>query len=328
MNCCSCNQPNDDDAAFCARCGRPLDPGPQAPPLKRSRAALWAVSLTAVFLFVLGLGYYKFFPPDGAVAVVNGEEIKESELDDEVARLGKAHESQNASAFAGAPGKAERNRLRAETLAGLIRERILLQEAHKAGISVSAGEVAAAVEGMRASSGMEKKQFERFVEARYGSHGEFRRAIEKRLRINRLIREKIAAGIRDPQMVQTAFAQWFREASRAAAVRVSLAEQWSGAGCGCCTGGGPAGRMQGTPVSAVVSDRGAAEGPAAVSNNDRPAAAAAAAAAGLSYWRAKYGNDAVSARTTDFGCHVQVDIVKDGKVLKSLRYQNGAITER
>jgi hypothetical protein len=35
----------------------------------------------------------------------------------------------------------------------------------------------------------------------------------------------------------------------------------------------------------------------------------------------------VTARTTDFGCHIQVDIVKENKVALSLRYQDGAISE-
>jgi hypothetical protein len=50
--------------------------------------------------------------------------------------------------------------------------------------------------------------------------------------------------------------------------------------------------------------------------------------AGLAYWREKLGGGEAGVRVTDFGCHVQVDIIRDGKAVKSLQYQNGKITER
>ncbi len=50
--------------------------------------------------------------------------------------------------------------------------------------------------------------------------------------------------------------------------------------------------------------------------------------AGLAYWREHYGGEGVSAMVSDFGCHLQVDIIRDGKAVKSLQYQNGSITER
>jgi cbb3-type cytochrome oxidase subunit 3 len=51
------------------------------------------------------------------------------------------------------------------------------------------------------------------------------------------------------------------------------------------------------------------------------------AAAGLAYWREKLGGGEAGARVTDFGCHFQVDIIRDGKAVKSLQYQNGQISE-
>jgi len=35
----------------------------------------------------------------------------------------------------------------------------------------------------------------------------------------------------------------------------------------------------------------------------------------------------VETKVTDFGCHVQVDIVANSTITKSLRYQNGTISE-
>jgi len=52
-----------------------------------------------------------------------------------------------------------------------------------------------------------------------------------------------------------------------------------------------------------------------------------AAEAGLRYRHAKHGPDAVQTRLRDFGCHVQIDIVRNEKIIGSLRYQDGNITE-
>lgn len=40
----------------------------------------------------------------------------------------------------------------------------------------------------------------------------------------------------------------------------------------------------------------------------------------IAYYREKYGDGDVTARTLNYGCHVQIDILKDGKVVKSLSY--------
>ncbi|MCR4403119.1 MAG: hypothetical protein NUW12_10175 [Firmicutes bacterium] len=42
----------------------------------------------------------------------------------------------------------------------------------------------------------------------------------------------------------------------------------------------------------------------------------------LTYYRSRYRDDdpGVSTQVTDYGCHVGVDVVKDGKVVKSFAY--------
>ena len=41
---------------------------------------------------------------------------------------------------------------------------------------------------------------------------------------------------------------------------------------------------------------------------------------GLAYYQQKYGTGPFTAKATDYGCHVQVNISRDGKVVKSLGY--------
>jgi len=122
-----------------------------------------------------------------------------------------------------------------------------------------------------------------------------------------------------------------------AAVRVSLAEQLPASGCGCCGGGGPGAAKQGCDPAKGVKQgcdpkAGTKRG---CDPKGRPAAGAnqvsnqgkAARDAALAYWRRQNGNRPVETKVTDFGCHVQVDIVSNNRIASSLRYQNGTITE-
>ncbi len=85
MHCPDCKKTNDTDAHFCTACGRLLQVLPQAVAEQR-KAYFIALLFVPVIMLAAGIGYYKFFLPEGVVAVVNGEEIKRSELDAAVAR--------------------------------------------------------------------------------------------------------------------------------------------------------------------------------------------------------------------------------------------------
>ena len=48
----------------------------------------------------------------------------------------------------------------------------------------------------------------------------------------------------------------------------------------------------------------------------------------LKYYRSKYGADKdVTAKAANYGCHIQVDIIKNGKVIKSFGYGGGEVYE-
>jgi hypothetical protein len=232
---------------------------------------------------------------------VNGEEIKQSELNAAVSRM----QVENGPASAG---------LRSQALNELIMERIALQEAARAGITASKEEVAAAIARTRTVSGPDDKEFKKEVEALYGGMRGLEKFIESRIIINRLIAEKVAPSNADPQVTARAVNQWLRVLSGNAAVRIALAEQWSGGGCGCCDKEGAQARET---------------GPGCATAKRPPTAdtAKTAAEAGLRYWHAKHGPDAVETRLRDFGCHVQIDILRNEKIIGSLRYQDGNITE-
>jgi hypothetical protein len=52
-----------------------------------------------------------------------------------------------------------------------------------------------------------------------------------------------------------------------------------------------------------------------------------ARAKGLEYYEKKTQKKGASAKVTDFGCHIQVDIIEGGKVVVSLTYNQGKVQE-
>lgn len=303
MQCRDCGSTNEADAAFCGQCGKPVAGEDEKASSRQRKAYVYALLILPVLLLAAALGYYKFFLPAGVAAYVNGEEIKLSELEAELSQIRNAQGA--------APDGAASAGLRYQVLNRMITERIALQEAKKAGFEASRAEIADAAAGMRRSSGLGEAAFADAVAARYGSARAFEQKLERDLLIRKCIAGRVVPPGADPVSARAAVDRWIQSISRSASVRIALAEQWSATGCGCCSGGASPSAMQKT---------------AGPSGSPSPAGAKAADA-GVRYWQEKHGGEAVTARTTDFGCHIQVDILKENKVVRSLRYQDGAISE-
>ncbi|HEY3375397.1 MAG TPA: hypothetical protein VGK02_10070 [Candidatus Aquicultor sp.] len=80
----------------------------------------------------------------------------------------------------------------------------------------------------------------------------------------------------------------------------------SGGTAGCCGGKGAAGST-GTSVT--------------------PADAKQLQNIAIQWYAKQYGDANVTADVKDYGCHQQINIIKDGKVVKELKYQNGQLTQ-
>lgn len=315
MICSKCNAENENDSRFCSECGAEAQEESQASPGRKPRQYVYALLLIPVVLIAAGIGYYKFFLPEGIAAVVNGEEIRLSELDAAVIRT------------AGASSAAD-PRLRYQILNTLINERLALQEAHRSGMVLSAEEVKTAVERARAASGLDDRSFEERLVSEYGSMQDFERAVERSLLVNRFIAEKVVPANSDARTARAAVDRWLQDRTAAASVRVTLAEQWSGAGCGCCSNksGPQAGSQPGN--AAIQTAKNNAGAPATgKSNAPEITRAGQAAEAARRYWSEKHGVQDITTEVTDFGCHMQVDIIKNNKKVGSLRYQGGSVSE-
>lgn len=313
MLCTNCNHDNELDAVFCGECGKPL--GAVSPPAPLwSRKAYWfIVVLVPVLLLVGWFGYYKFFLPDGIAAVVNGEAITLSELDAAIVQAQAEPESVT-------------GRLRYQVLNDMITERLLLQEAAKAKMSVSRDEVIAAIASARSASGFDEKAFEKEMQSQYGSEAAFERALERNLLIRKFLAEKVVPAASDPVTARIAVTNWFQNISGKSTIRIALAENGSNDGCGggWNMAGGRQQQKQPAAAGPCCKTTGPTAAPSQDPSKDRPKAAEAAC---LKYWHDKHGADTVTAALTDFGCHFQVDIVKNNKKIASLRFQNGSITE-
>ncbi len=306
MNCPDCKASNDADALFCAACGRPLEDAQPKPVSNQRRAYFIALLFIPVVLIAVAIGYYKFYLPGGIAAVVNGEEITLSELSDAVARMQGGRD-------AAAPG------LRYQALNELISERLVLQEARKAGIIVSREALASAAAEAQVASGLDAAAFNRAMIARYGNVRGFEIDLERRILINRLIAERVVPRGADPATAGRAVHQWLQGLSDKASVRIALAEQMTGPGCGCCNNRDEGAELKRSMPGCTAKGAGAAQ----TSEQKQTAVETA-----LRYWHAKHGPDPVTAKPTDFGCHVQVDIIKNEKIISSLRYQGGSILEQ
>ena len=308
MRCATCRNENEDDALFCEHCGSMLQKAPAEKGAWLRGPYRSAALLLLAAAVVAGIGYYKYVLPGGVAAEVNGERITLAELDGVV----------RSTVPGGAIPAESAGQMRYAVLSRLVTERIAVQEAHKAGVRVSSEELADALIRAQAASGMDRGRFEEEIAGRYGSMRAFRGALERQLTVRKFITERLAAGITDPTIIEGRVEQWLREISGHAAVRIALEEQIPTSGCACC--GGP--KQSGSPAQGCDPSRKPAAGSAPAAQQANEARTAA-----LDYWRERHGNEAVEARVTDFGCHQQIDLVKGTIVAKSLRYQNGAITE-
>lgn len=308
MRCRFCGAAGDPDAVFCVRCG-----GPMASETGRWSGRKPILIIGALVLLVVVIGaaawgyYYKFILPDGVAAVVNGEVIRISELEAELSRIGSGREG-NGATCRGDEG-ANSGSLRYRVLNGMITDRIAAQEARRAGMEVTKTELAAALAHVRDASGGDEDTFRKMISDRFGSLQAFERKLTQDLLVRKFLGERVAPAGADEASARAAADRWLRNASKKASVRIAMAEQWSAGGYGCCNG-----------AVATGSEKQPGATPGSIEGKGRAAADAA-----LAFWKDRYGDGPFTARTTDFGCHIQVDILRGGEVVGSLRYQDGSV---
>jgi len=218
MKCSDCKSINQAEATFCNLCGRPLTAPEAAAGKKQRRAYLSILLFVPVLILGVMIGYYKFNLPNDVAAVVNGDEIRESELDLAVDRMKGI-------------GDSDPTYVRREALNDLITERLVLHAARKAGIFVSREEIAAARAEAQAASGLDDDAYNKAVSSLYGSLPDYESEVERSLIMTRFIAMKIVPPGSDPVTARRIVNRWIQGAWDDASVRIALREELSGPMC-------------------------------------------------------------------------------------------------
>lgn len=297
--CPSCNGENERKARFCVHCGNPL--------LQKRRIHFTTRSIffAAIGLILAGVVFY--FLTDGPeskfVGKVNGEGITRKEFSRRLGRVKRFYELRyGQNLFQGEEGKENLNQIKTDILDEMATEKILLQEAKGAGYnSAPEEEIVKQVEAIKEKYGLSDEDLKQKMG---GSIEDLKEEFRKGWMISQFLEKAVFKGNR--QNDEVVFAQWLTKAKAHAKIETyEKMEPISTAKASCCTSGCGGGRTQ--PLDPKIEQE--------------------AKAKGLEYYEKKTQKKGASARVTDFGCHIQVDIIEDGKVLLSLTYRQGEVQE-
>lgn len=164
-----------------------------------------AFGLTAAAL-VLTLGVSLAGCGGKRVAEVNGEVIREADLERELRRTRSHYESQGID-FAGDEGARLQSDLRELVLEQMITETILLQEARRRGIEVTAEQVDRRMEEEKSLVGGEAAYRQALQEQLLMSEAEYRKELEEQLTLEALYQQVVAGQEVGPQEIADYYEQ-------------------------------------------------------------------------------------------------------------------------
>ncbi len=300
ITCPACDGGNEAQNLFCVHCGQTL---PREK--KRVKTPMLLLGLAG---FVLA-GIVGYFIANGIgskpMARVNDEEITQKEFSNRLDRAKKLHELRfGKDLFKGSAGEENLTRLQAQLMEEIIMEKLLLQEAKKEGYTQAPEkEIEAQVEAIKQKHGLSEADFKK----RLGVDlPEFKEELRKDWVISQFVEKAVLKGSQDNR--ERLFQNWFSEAKGRA--RIETYKKFDippPIQAACCPGGGCAGGEQARALDPKIEKE--------------------ATSKALQYYREKTKRSDASARAINFGCHIQVDIIEEGKVVLSLTYDRGEVKE-
>ncbi len=297
--CPFCGEGNDRKSRFCVHCGKPL---------MRRRNSLFtsrSILLGIIGLLLVGgiLLLWRLGSESKLVGKVNGEGITREEFSRKVDRLKKFYEARyGQSLFQGEAGKGNLTRLKTEILDEMINEKILLQEARRAGYTPAPEEeIEKQVEAIKKKYDVSDADLKKMMG---GGIEDLKVELRKEWVISQLVEKAVLKG--DQTNAEQLFGQWLAQAKSKAKIETyeKLGPVLT-AKASCCKSGCGGGRVQ--PLD--------------------PKTEQEAKVKALEYYEKKTQKRGASTRVTNFGCHIQVDIIEDGKVVISLTYNQGEVQE-
>ncbi len=302
VSCSFCRQENDGESQFCIYCGKSL---------KKHRIT-WSsnryiVAGTALILVGLFALFWMHNLESKEVGKVNGEIIGKEEFSKRIERAKKFYEYRyGPDVFQGETGKENLNRVKADTLDQMINEKIILQEAKSAGYTTAPEEeIGKQLEAIKKNNNLSDTDLTRIFG---GSIEDFKADLRKGWVISDFMEKAVLKGNEADK--NQLVSDWFAKAKAKSRIETYLKlEPVSTATASCCSTGaggcGGSGRAQ--PLNPKIEKE--------------------AKAKGLEYYENKTHKKGADARVTNFGCHIQVDIIEDGKVVVSLTYREGEVQE-
>ena len=298
--CPSCGGGNEKESSSCSHCGKVLREE-RKKLFKRRSFFFGGIGL----VLILAIGFFVTrISQSQAIGKVNGEVITREEFSKRVEQTKKLYENRyGENLFQGEEGKQHLTRLKAQILDEMVTEKILLQEAKNAGYtSAPPEEIEKELEAIRKKSGLSTADLEKMIG---GKIQDVKAELGKEWVISEFVEKAVLKG--EQRNADFVFGQWF--AKTRAAARIETYEKFesgSTAKAACCTSGcGGGGEAQSL----------------------NPKIEQEARAKGLEYYEQKTKKEGAEAKVTNFGCHVQVDIIEEGKVAISLTYSQGEIEE-
>ncbi len=302
VSCSFCGGGNEKGSRFCTYCGRSFSGKKRARLPKRYILAGAGLILIGVFAF-----FWMRTLESMEVGRVNGETISREEFSKRIGRAKKFYEYRyGQDVFQGEAGRDNLNRLKSGTLDEMVTEKILLQEAKAAGYTAAPeDEIEKQLEAVKKKNNLSEADLEKIFS---GSIADFKAELRTGWVISQFIDKMVVKG--DQVNGNQLFSRWLTEAK--AKSKIETYERFdpvSTATASCCSsgGGGCGGGGRQQPLDPKVERE--------------------ARAKGLEYYEKKTHKKGASARVTNFGCHIQVDIIEDGKVVVSLTYRQGDVQE-
>ena len=328
------------DNKTCGGCGKEIAGGDGVVCLdcksairRKSIKRLWYSSAAVVILILAGGAVFLYgeknaweFSWDSLLqrpaAVVNGEPIAWSEARErfKITKL-MMEKEYGKELFVGERGRAYLRDLEHEVLERMIGERLVAQEARRLDIKVGEDRVKGEMQKIGGEIYGNWENFQASLRED-GISQEYLSTYVRNLLLRQAIKKaKAPAGV-DPD---ESFAAWLIQDRRSAKVtfnKTISAIQVPAQGQGSCCGSG--GRTSGGGCGGRGG--GGCGGQQAVAGPLDPQLKSEASSAALdAYRKTDPAEKDVAAQVTDYGCHVQVDIEKGGRIVKSYAYQDGKV---
>lgn len=315
-NCLHCGREKLEGELYCPQCQSRINSK------KPKKILIFSIIFSGLLLFLTGLllwhkGFLgkdfslgSFWPKP--VARVNGEAIFRSDWRKRVEDVQELLQRQyGQEIFSGERGQIFLANLEREILEDMIAEKLIAQEARRLGIQISEQEVQKEMEEIMRKAADSWNKLETEIKNDRAFKESFQNYVRHLLIWKAVSSAKSASG----SAGEGSFPSWLKQAKQKAKVEIYGGDKYPNLSQlgGCCLLSGSAGGC---------GSQSARSGPL------NPKIEGEAKEAALRAYKKENPDDQnLSAKVTNYGCHLQIDIQKGGKIVKSYIYKNGGVLE-